>query len=116
MLAWTDKAPDRAWLRAHGFALLTSHALGDRVAVVDVELRDLDDLRVLYGFVLEPAWRAGCQVVVNADRPLGELDPAAFVDDEFEYPWTLERAIALAAHMGRVAAPPRGCPDRRGTS
>src|SRR4051794_27360691 len=65
---------------------LTRH---EGVAILGARLGTLEDLRVLYGFVMEPAHRAGCRLVVHADRTLDELDAAAFVDERFEYPWTL---------------------------
>src|SRR4051812_22999579 len=137
MLSWTQQAPDRGWLRAHGFAVLTfaelrerfvlpARAAGlertsldtpaapllarfaarDRVAVMDVAVRDVEDLQDLHGYVLEPAWRGGCRLIVHAERRLDELDRAVLVDEDFHYAWTLERATALASRMSRAVRPP----------
>jgi DNA helicase-2/ATP-dependent DNA helicase PcrA len=138
-LTWTIRAPERGWLRTHGFAvlafdelceqfvvparrtgterssidspaqpLLERFATHDRVAVLGVRLNDLEDLRSLYGYAMEPAWRAGCALLIDADRTLEQLDAAKFVDERFEYPWTLERARWLAAVMAAAAPSGRG--------
>src|SRR4051794_23831295 len=101
MLTWTTRPPDRRWLRAEGFAVLTFADLRERfvaptrtaglhraslespsaallerfaahqaVAVVDVAVRDRDDVGALYGFAPEPAWRAGCRLLLHAERTL----------------------------------------------
>src|SRR4051794_29138460 len=46
--------------------LLDRYAHHTGVAVLDARLDTLEDLRILYGFVLEPAHRAGCRLVVHA--------------------------------------------------
>src|SRR4051794_1361510 len=55
--------------------LLDRYARHAGVAVLDAQLDTLEDLQTLYGFVLEPAHRAGCRLVVHAPRTLDELDP-----------------------------------------
>lgn len=74
-------------------------------AVVDVRLDTLADVRDLLGYALEPAWRAGCRLVVHADRTLAGLDPAKYVDDWFEHAWTLGRARHLAELMATADGP-----------
>ncbi len=87
-----------------------------RVTVDRVVLAGLDDLKLLLGFVLEPAFRAGCTLAVAADRPLEALDPGALVEPEWGCPWTLERVrhlVALYADPVLVPAPIAVTPWRR---
>lgn len=77
------------------------------VALLDVRLDDLESLRDLLGYALEPAWRAGCRLIVHADRTLEQLDPGGLCDDGFGYPWTLERARYRVGVMTRAADGPR---------
>jgi DNA helicase II / ATP-dependent DNA helicase PcrA len=76
-------------------------AQADRLAVVGVQIRDLDDLAVLHGYVLEPALRSGTGLVVSSEQRLTRLPPERFVDPEFSYPYTLERAIDAATRLYR---------------
>ena len=73
----------------------------DALAVRGVRLRTLDDLAALHGYVLEPAWRAGVKLLVECPERLTQLDHAYFVDDDFEYPYTLERALHAATQLWR---------------
>ena len=75
------------------------------IAVLGVSLGDLDDLSILLGYVLEPALRAGTAVAIESRDRLTQLDPARFVDPEFEYPYTLERALRAALRLFRGARP-----------
>lgn len=95
----------RTTLAAPAAPLLERYAAHDRVAVIDFVLHSLDDLRDLYAFVLEPAWRCGVRLIVQADRTLNDLDSATMVDPGYDYPWTLERARYLAAVMGAADRP-----------
>jgi DNA helicase-2/ATP-dependent DNA helicase PcrA len=71
------------------------------LAIVGVSLRTAADLRDLYGFVVEPAYRRGATLLVAADTALDALDANLFVDP-IGYPWTLERLRHVAArfHLG----------------
>ncbi len=77
-----------------------------RVAVLEVACRTSEDLRLLYGYVVEPGHRRGCELQIHADRALGDLDPAAFVDPAWRYPWSLERLLHLADNAS--GQPPAG--------
>ena len=100
--------PAEAWL-----ARLTGV---EKLAVVGVQLRAVDDLVALHGYVLEPALRSGTAVAIESAQRLTRLSPEQFVDPGFEYPYTLERAIAVARSLYRgaperlpePAAPPAG--------
>jgi len=96
----------RASLASPVQPLLERFAAHQAVAVLDVTLATLEDLRDLYGYALEPAWRAGCRLIVHADRALDQIDPAAMIDPGYEHPWTLERARYLAATMCQATAAP----------
>ena len=81
-----------------------------RVAVVDVPCASAADLQVLYGYVLEPAFRRECALVVVAARALDDLDGPAFHEPEWGCACTLERVRHLAARYAvaaEVATPAR---------
>lgn len=63
----------------------------DRVAVLGVCPADGKDLARVYGYLVEPALRFGLEVVVGAQRPLSDLDDAAFVEPDLLYAQSLER-------------------------
>jgi superfamily I DNA/RNA helicase len=77
-----------------------------RVAVLGVPCRTVGDLRRLHGYLLEPAFRRRCHLLVHTDRALEDLDPARLVDPDRGYPWTLERLRYLVAAWHR--RPPAG--------
>ncbi|MBK7771638.1 MAG: ATP-dependent helicase, partial [bacterium] len=87
----------RSSLRNPAGRLLAAYAQHPRVAVLDVTCRTIDDLRLLLGLVVEPAFRAGCELLIVADRAPGELDPAACAEPEWGCPWTMERLRHLVA-------------------
>jgi UvrD/REP helicase N-terminal domain len=76
-------------------------ARANRLAVLGVWIRDLDDLAVLHGYVLEPALRSGTALVIESEQRLTRLPPEGFVDPDFAYPYTLERAIDAATRLYR---------------
>ncbi len=71
------------------------------LAILGVRLTSLDDLRVLHGYVLEPALRSATAVAVECEQRLTRLPPEQFVDPEFGYPYTLERALDAAMRLFR---------------
>ena len=74
------------------------------LAVVGVSLRTAADLRDLYGFVIEPAYRRGMALLISSDRELHEFDRDSFVDP-VGYPWTLERLQYVAARFSLGPGP-----------
>jgi hypothetical protein len=90
--------PAQAWL--------SRVAAADRLAVVGVPLRDVNDPITLHGYVLEPALRSGTFVAIESEQRLTRLAPERFVDPGFEYPYTLERAIAVATSLHHGASVP----------
>jgi superfamily I DNA/RNA helicase len=81
---------------AHG--LFTEFEQRKRVAVRGVRLESLADLRDLFAYVIEPALRRGCELLIEADRPLAQLRPRDLIDEDFGYAWTLERLHWLIEH------------------
>lgn len=78
------------------------------LAIVGISIRTAADLRDLYGFLIEPAYRRGLSLLVSSDRDLDDLQPDAFVDP-IGFPWTLERLRHLAARY-RLGPMPDGLP------
>ena len=63
----------------------------DRLAVVDVVIKDAADAADLLGFVVEPATRRGVELVIEASREPEDLEDADFVEPQFGYAYSLER-------------------------
>ena len=80
---------------------LSGVAAAGKLAIVGVRLTSLDDLRVLHGYVLEPALRSATAVAVECEQRLTRLPAVQFVDPEFGYPYTLERALDAAMRLFR---------------
>ena len=83
--------------------LLDIYARHPQVAVLGVVCRTVADLQLIHGFLLEPAFRAGCRLLIGADRGLESLAPAEFHDPQWRCPWTLERLRHLAARYAEPA-------------
>ena len=82
-------------------------AAAARVAVVGVRLTNLPELAALHGYVLEPAWRTETPLLVGSGKRLSTLPHDRFVDPDFDYAYTLERALWVAMRMFRGSeAPP----------
>ncbi|MBK7670245.1 MAG: ATP-dependent helicase [bacterium] len=95
--------------------LLAVYARHEAVAVLGVTCHTIDDLRLLLGLVLEPAFRAGCRLLIAADREPGQLEPRAFAEPGWGCPWTLERMrhlVAVYEQSADVPAPPRAAASR----
>jgi DNA helicase-2/ATP-dependent DNA helicase PcrA len=65
----------------------------DRLAVLGIELRDLQTVKDVLGFLVEPAARLGIELVLAGEPGPDELDASAFVDEDFGYPYTFERLL-----------------------
>lgn len=63
---------------------------GGRVAVLGAQIRGPGDLRVVTRFVLNPAYRRGCDLLLWA-RPRPDALPGDLSDRAFGYGWTRER-------------------------
>jgi hypothetical protein len=86
---------------------LSGVAAAGKLAILGVRLTSLDDLRVLHGYVLEPALRSATAVAVECEQRLTRLPPVQFVDPEFGYPYTLERHSTRRCACSETAA--SGC-------
>lgn len=80
---------------------LAVFAQNQAVAVLNVPVRNHWDLRALHGFIVEPAYRYDCQLLVQASADLDDLAPDTFSEPEFGYAWTLERLRYLATRYRR---------------
>ena len=81
-------------------------AQAPRLGVLGVELRDLDALAALHGYVLEPALRFDLDLAIESEQRLTRLPADRFIDPDFAYPYTLERAIDAATRLYRGAELP----------
>ncbi len=104
----------RSQLSNPAASLLGEMAAGPRLALVQARITDVDDLRVVYGYLVEPALRRGTAVLVAADRALDGPGLDACLDPEWGYPWTLERLRHLARSTAMPPVRPvAGVPCRR---
>ncbi len=76
--------------------LLDLFAQAERVAVLNVPTGRVRELHEVYGYVVEPALRRGCRLLVGADAELADLDAGRLADPGFGYAWTLDRLHYLA--------------------
>src|SRR4051812_18579258 len=109
-LVWTTEKPTHGELRAEGFHVVdfgamrptirASMATGTerttlenpaadvlrvfddhpRVAVIGVPCTTVADLRLLHGYLVEPAFRRDAMLLIHSDRDLDDLDTAEFID------------------------------------
>ena len=108
-----EHARRRASLANPAQAWLSRLAAARGLAVLGVQLTTLEELRVLHGYVLEPASRSATAVAIECEQRLTRLAPERFVDPEFGYPYTLERALDSAMRLfrdsgERTPQPPSG--------
>jgi superfamily I DNA/RNA helicase len=69
-----------------------------RVAVLGVDLESDTDLHLLYGYVVEPAFRNGCTLLLGADIDQSRLAAAPALSEPFwGYDWSRERLLHLLA-------------------
>jgi|SRR5687768_2232540 len=93
------RLPAEAW-----FSQLDGERL---VAVLGVPVGTVGDLRDLYGYVVEPAYRRDLGLLIHADRDLNDLRPQDFVYPDMGYAWTLERPRFLAERWLVMPSPVR---------
>lgn len=91
--------------------LLDLYARRPRLAVLDVPCATAADLRTVYGYLLEPAFRRGCLLLVTAARGPDELRGPAYHEPEWGCALTagrLRHLVALYTTPALVGAPARG--------
>lgn len=94
----------RSSLRNPAAGILAIYRRHQAVAVPDARCSTVDDLRILYGYVLEPAFRAGCRLLIAAPQAPEALDPCRLIDPEWRCPWTLERLLHLVGRYEKETA------------
>lgn len=100
----------RSSLRNPAAGLLALYAQHPRVAVLEAPCRTVHDLRLLHGYVVEPAFRRGCTLLVHAERDLDSLPAREFIDPGWSCPWTLDRLRHLVARYRIPLAVPGPAP------
>ena len=74
--------------------------------MLGVSCRTVEELRLIHGYIVEPAFRAGCALLVGAEQELAELDGQYFAEPEWGCPWTMERLRHLTdAYLEAVPVP-----------
>ncbi|MCW3001934.1 MAG: pcrA [Conexibacter sp.] len=86
--------------------LVQRFAQHDGVAILDVHLTDGEALRALHDYVLRPAWRTGCRILIHADLEVADLGTVPGGAPEDLDGLTLERTQWLAALLAQTAKPP----------
>jgi len=81
-----------------------------RLAVTDVPCGTADDLRAVYGYLVEPAFRRGCELLVTSALPLAALAEDAYLEPQWGHACTLARLRHLAALYAKPAAVPAPAP------
>jgi len=140
-LEWTDSGPKTAQLKQSDFKVLDYHRIKKRVlsarttgatrsslanpagkilnlfrrhgkiAVLGVCCQSSEDLSIIYGYIMEPAFRFGCTLLISADLSWDRFSKLNLPDDpQWRYQWTFERLINLAergSHPCRITVPDR---------
>ncbi|MHB8077688.1 MAG: ATP-dependent helicase [Candidatus Krumholzibacteriia bacterium] len=112
-LAARPRSVTRSSLKNPAAGLLALYAKHARVAVLEVPCRTVDDLRLIHGYLVEPAFRLGCTLLIHAERDLDRLPSREFIDPEWNCPWTLERLRHLAARYAIPTEVPGPAPSPR---
>jgi superfamily I DNA/RNA helicase len=138
VLVWTTRPPSRRDLRRDGYHVLDWNRLARdivrveatgttrtslrnpaarltrrfarhaRVALLGVTCGEVRQLAWLHGYVVEPAFRHGCTLLLGADRTLEDIAATELIDASWRHPWTRERLLHLVARYrvaGRVPVP-----------
>ena len=87
----------RSSLQNPASGLLALYRKHPRLAVLDVPCRTVEDLRLIHGYLVEPAFRSGCCLLIGAERELEALSPPEFIDADWGCPFTLGRLRHLAS-------------------
>ena len=69
--------------------------------MTEVPLRTIGDLRDVYGYLVEPAFRRNLMLIIQSEIDLASLDDAKFIDPDMSYQWTLQRLRWIAERYRR---------------
>ncbi len=76
-----------------------------KIAIVGVQCRGNEDLMAVYGYLVEPAFRLGCTLLIAADLSMARWAQSNLIPDpHWRYPWTFERLQNLL-ELGRHPCP-----------
>lgn len=116
VLAWAQLARAIARARRPGggrssldnpaAGVMALYARHRRLAVIDVPCATADDLRAVYGYLVEPAFRRGCELLVTSARHPAELDDEAYREPQWGHACTLARLRHLVARYAEPAEVP----------
>lgn len=67
-----------------------------QIAVLEVRCHPPENLFLIYAYLVEPAFRGGCTLLVHADLDLAQLQALNHHDFHWRYPWAAERLLHLA--------------------
>jgi hypothetical protein len=76
---------ERTSLANPGQALLDLFSENARVAVIGVPTTQVEDLHDVYGYLVEPAYRRGCMLLIGADADIADLDAGNYTEPGFDY-------------------------------
>lgn len=94
--------PNRVSLDNAAASLLRLLDENPRLAVLGVPSQTVGDLRDIYSFLVEPAFRRDIDLLLGVDQHLEDLDAATLVAPDPGYPWTFERLKFIAERYHRV--------------
>ncbi len=94
VLAWRATGTSRSSLGNPAAAVLSIFQRHERLALLGVTCDSAEDLQILYGYVVEPAFRHGCTLWVVADRHLADVP--ILPDPQWRCSWTRDRLMHLA--------------------
>jgi len=101
ILACRTAGTRRSGLENPASAILDLFRRKERVAVLDVGCDARQDLPLVYAYLVEPAFRCGCRLLIGADQEGGALEvDGGETEAPWGHPWSRERLGHLLA-VGR---------------
>ncbi|MCP4292784.1 MAG: ATP-dependent helicase [bacterium] len=92
VLAVRETGHSRSSLGNPAEKILNIFRRNQRIAIIGVSCRTKEDLLVLYGYFLEPAFHNQSSLLIHADQSLDQIfGHCRWQEDHWRYPWTLER-------------------------
>jgi superfamily I DNA/RNA helicase len=82
----------------------------EKIAVVGAQCGHLEDLQIIYGYLVEPSFQWACTIMICADKSLQSIAALdrnpAFHDPQWRYPWTIERLVCITGQGQRPTQVP----------